>query len=538
MGNYRIYLLSSVSAFANRGSQNLANYNGVNPTAVAQLGEAVAEIEALSQDAKEITKRAPDMAWMVPYWDKTDAIVEGEAAVRTAAETYLPKFSDETNDEFQNRLRLTKFTNIFRDILEGLASKPFEEEITLVESENEPLPEEIKDFAEDVDGDGNNLTAFAALTFFNGIASAIDWIMIDAPVLDTTIIRTIADQKKAGIKPYWSHVLGRNVLEAKTEKSNGKQVLTYVRIFEPGVGEPDRVRIMQLSGTDGVTWELWEKTEKDKFVKVDEGGLTINVIPLVPFITGRRDGKSWKVYPAMQDAADLQIQLYQDESALKFAKTMTGYAMLAANGMVPEMMPDGKTAKPIKTGPSRVLWGLPDGNGNHGEWKYVEPTAANLKFLKEDIDETKKDLRELGRQPLTAQAGNMTTITAAMAAGKARSAVSAWALGLKDALENALLITWKFMKSSNTDGYEPEVNVYTEFDSFADGNNDMTILTDMRKNGDLSRETLWVEAKRRKVLSPEFDAEMEEERILEEIPGDPDLENTDDGQDNGNSVVD
>jgi hypothetical protein len=34
--------------------------------------------------------------------------------------------------------------------------------------------------------------------------------------------------------------------------------------------------------------------------------------------------------------------------------------------------------------------------------------------------------------------------------------------------------------------------------------------------------------KRRKVLSPDFDAETEDERILNEIPGDPDIEGEDD----------
>ena len=93
--------------------------------------------------------------------------------------------------------------------------------------------------------------------------------------------------------------------------------------------------------------------------------------------------------------------------------------------------------KPLSVGPAKVLYAPPDGAGNSGSWAYVEPSAQSLTFLAGDIKETKQDLRELGRQPLTATA-NVTVINSAMAASKAKSAVGAWAIGLKDALENAM----------------------------------------------------------------------------------------------------
>jgi hypothetical protein len=359
------------------------------------------------------------------------------------------------------------------------------------------------------------------------------WIFVDYPTINPDEIRTVADQKKAGIRPFWSHVLARNVLEARVTIMNGQHVLTYIRILEPGVSEPSKVRIFER-GPNGVFWELWEESEqaaadgKKQFLIMASGKLGIDVIPLVPFITGRRSGTSFKVLPPMQDAADLQIQLYQDESGLKFAKTLTGYPMLAANGMQPEMQEDGKTPKKLRVGPARVLWGRPDGNGNHGTWAFVEPSAQSLKFLADDIKETKQDLRELGRQPLTAQSGNLTVITAGVAAGKSRSAVSAWALMLKDAAENAMLITAKWLLLDE----QPEVNIYNEFDNFLDGGADIEALNAMRTNGDLSQETLWFEMRRRKVLSPDFDADKERAKLLDEVPGEPDLEDAEDGEPN------
>lgn len=502
-------------------STAFANPTAPNPAPIIQAAQALDDHSASEDD---LMKRSKDIASMVPYWDTTDAIVEGYNAIVSQGETYLPKFGNENPDDYKVRLSLTKFTNVYRDIVESLAAKPFEEEITLpdgTKKDDTAPPEAIVSFVEDVDGNGNNLTAFASATFFNGINSAIDWIFVDYPTVDREQVRTVADEKAAGVRPFWMHVLGRNVLEVQTKLLKGKQAISYIRIYEPGVTGPDHVRIFKRDDSDVVTWELWVKTDKphngkSQFILENSGTLSIKIIPMVPFWTGRRDGQTWKFYPAMRDAADLQIQLYQDESALKFIKTMAGYPMLAANGMRPELEADGKTPKKLAIGPMKVLWGIPNGNGQAGEWTFIEPSATSMEFLQKSIDKTKEDLRELGRQPLTANSGNLTVITTAVAAGKAISAVSAWALALKNALENALNITAQWMKIK----YDAQVNVFTEFDNFTDGAADLTALADARKNGDLSQETYWEELRRRKVLSPEFDAEKELERLLKEIPAD------------------
>jgi hypothetical protein len=221
----------------------------------------------------------------------------------------------------------------------------------------------------------------------------------------------------------------------------------------------------------------------------------------------------------MRAAADLQKDLFRLESRDEFLLNIAGYPMLAANGLVPDLDAAGKPM-PIATGPMRVLWGKPDAAGNHGSWAFVEPSGSSLEQSAKRIDKVTQNLRELGRQPLTAQSGNLTVITTAVAAGKAKSAVGAWALQLKDALENAMLITAKYMNIP----FETQVSVYTEFDNFADSGADLTTLTEARKNRDISQETYLAELKRRSVLAPEFDHEQEMERLLNETPGDGDGE--------------
>ena len=126
-------------------------------------------------------------------------------------------FPDETEADYKFRLENTKFTNIYRDVLEGLATKPFEEEITLIGGNT--IPEEATAFIEDVDGAGNNISMFSALTFFNGINNAIDWIFVGYPKIDSARPLSVAEAKAQNIKPFWSHVLACNVYEVRSKIS-------------------------------------------------------------------------------------------------------------------------------------------------------------------------------------------------------------------------------------------------------------------------------------------------------------------------------
>lgn len=470
--------------------------------------------------AADLEKRGSDIEAMVPYWEKVEAIVDGYESVKAGGTKYLPKFPNEEDTDYNSRLSLTKFTNVYRDVLEGLASKPFEEEVKLINGDGSVPPKEILDFIEDVDGSGNNITAFAAEVFFNGINAAVDWIFVDYPTVDNELIRSVADVKKAGMKPYWSRIAASNMIEIRSEVIKGGETLVYVRFYEFDPSKPQQIREIERNDAGEIIWTLWEKMPRkegdveDFYQAVAQGTISIGVIPMVPFMTGRRSGKSFKFLPPMKGAADLQIELYQEESGLKFIKALGAYPMLAANGMKPDKNPDG-SIKRVALGPMRILYGTPDAAGNHGKWEFIQPDANIMDFLQKSIESTIQNLRELGKQPLTALTGQLTVVTTMVAAGKARSAVSAWALFLKNALEEALVLTNMWLSVQN---YDPQVNVYSDFDTAFEGNADLEALDKARARGDISQETFWEELQRRKVLAPEFNAVQERGRLLDEIP--------------------
>lgn len=481
-----------------------------------------------------LEKRSVDSAFMERYWNKVDAVLDGIEGMKLHFDEFLPRFRDEEPEDYKFRTSCAVMSNVYADIAESLTGKPFEQMVELVTDQADDqgtIPEEIRDFTYNVDGAGSNLTVFASQVFFNGINNAIDWILVDHDKTDAPVL-SIADARARGLRPYWTHIRARNILDVQSKMVGSDEVLTYVKIFEPG--DPDHIRIFQrFDNLDEagrmiteVTWQLWRKVVNDttkakEYVMVDSGPISIGQIPMVPFITGRREGRQWRFTPPMRAAVELQIQMFKQETGLEHATQLTAYPMLAANGIKPPIGRDGKPQTKIAVGPNRVLWSPPrDDGGPAGNWAYVEPGSESLKFLEARLESTERRLRELGRQPLTASSSNITVITAAVAAGKAKSAVKAWALMLSNALENALLLTSKWMGLE----YDPTVHVFAEFDDYMEGQ-DLDALDKARARGDISHETFTEELKRRNVLSSNFTIERERARLLEDVPaGGPDVE--------------
>ena len=471
--------------------------------------------------------RSSDFDAMMPYWDMVETILNGAEAMRKAGTKYLPKFPKEIDGDYKYRQDNAKFTNIYRDIVESLAAKPFSKELRLLDNTTSAS---IVDLSVDIDGRGNSLHVFAANMFFNGINNAIDWIFVDKPPVREGASQ--AEEKAMGARPYWVHIHAKNMLAVYSAVVNGKEEIVHARILEKSKKrdgfeekEVERVRVLNREPLPGgaygpATYELWEEqknenTQKKEWVSVGSGDIAIGVIAIVPFITGRRKEGSWQFVPPMQDAAFLQIEHYQQETNLKSAKEQACFPMLVGNGTLAPVDEEGKPAE-IVVGPKTVLISPPNSEGTAGSWGFIEPSATSLKFLAGEVQVTEQQLRELGRQPLTAQTGNLTVITTAFAASKANTVIQAWAINAKDAIEQALVYTALWLGET----IKPSVDIYTDFSVDMESDKAPEFILKLHDAGMISREAVIAEAKRRNLLSAEYDAEADLEKILSDIPGD------------------
>lgn len=453
------------------------------------------------------------------------------AAMRgTEAESpYLPKFPEEPWEEYNRRRNNSFLTNIYGDISNNLSSKPFSKTCEL----SQDTPDDIKKLSMNIDGLGNNLHVFARDVFKTAMDKAISWIMCEYTKVPAGA--TLEAERNMGARPYWVHIPAERLIAVYSKFLNGVEIIFHARIDEPAVeldGYEEKAikRIRELNrepildgngnitGFKPATWKLLEETvEKDKttgrenstWKVVDSGDITIRIIPLVPIILGKRDGTSWRVTPPLRDLVYMQVKLFQMESNLDSTKELTAFPMLTGNG-INGTGDDGKTKIKVPVGPRAVLFAPPNGSSSPGSWQFIEPSGSSLTFLQADIDKHKTEMRDLGLQPLDST--NLTVITTANVSAKANNAVQAWALMLKDALEQAWKITLMWLKRND----EPTVYVYTDFGVDVDGSSDMSELQAMEAASVISKKLLFDEAKRRGKLSDEADYDKDQEQIATE----------------------
>lgn len=472
-----------------------------------------------------------DYEAMAPYWTMVTTILGGADRMRDAGKVYLPQFPAETPEDYEYRRTNARLTNIYADIVSTLAAKPFGEELSLVEG----APEAVGRLVEDIDGQGNNLHVFASQVFFGGLNNGVDWILVDysrAALREDGKPLNRAEERAQGLRPYWVRIPADRLLAVYSGMEGGEEVVIHARIREDvtrrvGFGEEsiERIRVLdrepihgdgeRIVGYGQATFAIYEKRagkngRSSTWEIVDQGVVTLGVIPLIPFLAGRRPGGSWRVDPPMKPAAELQVEHYQQETALKSITELTAFPMLTGNGVTPPN-------EGIEIGPRAVLYAPanPESTAT-GSWSFIEPSGSSLDFLAKQIEATEKQLRELGRQPLMATTG-ITVVAAAYASQKASSVLKAWAIGLKDALELALKYTAMWLGEN----VEPTVSWnLDDLDLDARDDDGSADLMAARSNGDLSQETLWFELKRRGKLSADFDPEQERERLAQEMPGD------------------
>ena len=463
-----------------------------------------------AQDPKTLSV---DAEMMRPYLELAQALQSGAEAMRLAGEKYLPKYSGELDSVYETRRKVAKLTNIFMDIVESLSLKPFSETVKL----GDGTPETILEHIENVDGFGTTLHMFMHASFQAALRDGIAWIMVDWPeVEEMTRPLTKAETDRMGLRPIWSRIKAIDVLDVRSDSFGQKEMITHFRMCEM-VHETNQfetklvkqIKIYRQNTPDEFpTWETWRENEDgDWAIYLDAQEMTISKIPIVPLMLGRRVGMSWYIDPPMKAAADLQVELYQEENNLKNVRTLTAFPMLAANGVTP---PEGGDGMPqaVVVGPSATLYG-----GEKGSWSYVEPSGNSLNFLKESIKDTIRELRELGRQPLTAQSGQMTVVTTAAIAQKGNSALQAWAIIAGLTFENVLGLAAEWM---GIEVDKIDVQVFDDFDTAVDDPNFAHILT-MAERGLISREQVIEEAMRRGIIGARYDMNEDLEKIENDV---------------------
>ncbi len=423
------------------------------------------------------------VADMQADWDKIDALVGGTSAMRAASTKYLPKFPREAQDSYDYRLKTSTLFNGLGRTVENMAAKPFIEAVTWTD-----IDPEAEAWFGDVDLCGNNLSVFAYNVLLAGLKYGLTHILVDHP---PTNAKTRADEKAAGVRPYLVHVQPRQVLGWKSDRVNGAEVLTQLRLAEM-VEEPDgdfgTKQVKQIRVLEPGIWRTYRANTNAEFVFYDEGTMSLDFIPLVTFYT-RRTG-FMTATPPFNDLADLNIKHWQSSSDQDSILHTARVPILAISGI----SDDDKVVIGAK---SALL--LPTG----GRAEYVEHTGAAIEAGRKSLLDLENQMRAMGAELLVESQISTTATQNNIEDSEAKCQLSRMVEGLEDTLDNALTFMHVWAKME----YKGSLDLFDDFSSgaiLATAGPFLTALVQLVDNEIMSKEDAFAEMQRYGIINPDL----------------------------------
>lgn len=435
-------------------------------------------------------------------WQLMDALLGGTAAMRKAGERYLPRFPAEEQASYDARLAQTTLYNVTKRTLNVLASKPFQAPPVV-----ETGSPDFVDWLQNVDLQGRNLATFARSWLRRGLAKGLAHVLVDFPRAQPGA--TLADERAQGARPYFVEVRPEDVLGYVSDKVNGYERLTALRLATtrdaPSPDDPftavtieQRLEIMR--GDAGCPWQLKERAQDgSEFVVVAEGVLTQPEIPFVTFYANR-EGFMRGESPLL-DIAYLNLQHWQSSSDQDNILHVARVPVLFASGFNEgeDVVIGAKTAVRTTNTEARLA--------------YVEHSGAAVESGRVSLQDLEARMAALGAELLLKrQTGDKSATEAAIESAEATCDLAA----IAEALEDSLNLAFDFMAQYVGAQTLGTVTLFKDFAISKLTSADINTLMEMNAAGIISRKTVFKEAQRRDVLSDEAVFEDEQAAVEDE----------------------
>ena len=437
---------------------------------------------------KDVAKQSDAVQGMSQAWDLVADLMGGTAAMRVAGKKHLPQWPAEDQQAYKDRLATATLFPAYARTVSVLTGKPFSKPVTI----GEDVPGKIKTWLENIDLEGRNLHAFAADICSEALAYGLCGILVDVP--RSVDARTVADEQKAGIRPYFVHVRHDAILGWRARKVGGQMMLTQLRLMEV-VEEPDgqfsvrqvqQVRVLEIG-----KWTTYRKQKADNgietWVVYEEGSTTIDVIPFVPVYGFRKDFMIGS--PPMIELAYANIEHWQSKSDQQTILHVARVPILFAKDIGPE------TAIVVGAGSSI------NATGEHADMKYVEHSGAAIEAGRLSILDLEDRMRQIGAELLVIKPGNTTEVQTVSDNEQGMCDLQRIMQTAENALDQALDLMAKWVKL-DTGGH---VTIYRDFGAATLAEASAKLLFEMKADGSLSHATLLAEMKRRGIISPDMD---------------------------------
>lgn len=446
----------------------------------------------------DVAKQSSTVAAMQPDWELARALLGGTRAMRAAGKAYLTQWPNEDAEAYKCRLASAVLFPAYKRTIQTLTGKPFSKPLTI----NEDVPTKIRDWMQnDADMQGRNLHSFSADVLESALGYGACGILVDYPRANG--IKTVADERAAGLRPYLVQIYPWQVLGWRSERINGKETLTQLRLMESvteldgefGEKPVDQVRVLQPG-----LWATYRKNDKDVWLLHDQGETSIKFIPYVP-VYGERTG-FMMAKPPLVELAHMNVKHWNSQSDQDTILHVARVPILFLKCFPDTFVLSVGSGSAIKS------------DSADAEAKFVEHTGAAIDAGKVSLDDLKEEMRQAGAELLVIKPGQITATQTNTENAVGMCALQRITQDLRDAINLALqyCAQWVGEAQGGT------VTIFTDFGSATLAEASAELLLKTNQAGKLSDETLLGEYKRRGIIAADVNFDEEQDRIGQQGP--------------------
>lgn len=424
-------------------------------------------------------------------WAMIDALMDGTSAMRAAGKAFLPQFPQEKDESYKARLNTAVLHPVFKRTVLVNASRPFSRPLTI----DEKTPAKIVEWTHDVDLQGSTLAGFSNHAMGACLSKGLYGVLVEYPKAKE--IRTQAQEKAAGARPYFVQYKANSILGWRTAQGTAGVQLSQLRLLEYadvedgayGMKSVEQVRLLEPG-----KWSTYQQNEKNKEIwdLIDEGTTTVTFIPFV-FFYGVRKGFGIGASP-LRDLAFQNVEHWQNASDQQTILHVARVPILFGR----------------KLGDAEITIGagsIVSGDDQHADLKYVEHTGAAIEAGSESMSDLEDRMRTTGAELISLKPGYATATEVSSDGEATKSLLQQICENFEESISTAL----NYMAAWVNEDQVAAVELYKDFGVAS--NSDPSALNTARTNGAISAETHFEELKRRDVISQDLTWDDEQQRI-------------------------
>lgn len=427
-----------------------------NPVSSALLEpKNVVALDNPSLEGSTVETPHPDFKRYADTWQRIRDCLAGVDQIKNQGVLYLPQLTDMEPADYQSykrRAKFVSFTKMTSEMLQGLIFK---------RDPQIQAPDDLQDFMNDCTLSGKSFDAFMK--------------DVVGDVINLGRRGTLIDWSADEGAPYCAPYSTEQVINWKTMRYRGEMVLSLLVLQEDvPAAEADssnsfshdsvsQWRVYRLDAQAGgagdpiVICDVWQKDEKDKFIKTSTDipsrrGDSLHRIPFV--FHGAINSEPDVDPPPMGDISDLNIKHYSLSADLEngrhFCGLPTPYAICFD-------LEDGEN---LRVG-SSLVW---TSNNEKAKVGYLEFHGEGLKSLETGIVETEEQLSAMGARMLEKQKGDEAYQTVLLR----QSGQMASLIGTSQACSESLTLVLQWAEWWMSTAKEPEDLDKVEVDLNAD----------------------------------------------------------------------